>query len=330
MKTYLSHSFILAAAACGLATGQTVYTTPVGYSTTPLLVGFNTLGLTLQTPALAAGTFETITATALTDTGLAFAPVSGKTYVLEVTSGALTGVIQEVPAAAISGNVITTTTNMLALGLTSASTYTLRQAPTLEDVFTTVSVSAGGVLQNGLNSTGADIVWIPTGTGAYDKYFLHTTGVFRRAGTTVATPNVPIVYADGFYVQKKGNTPASLSVSGEVKKVGTNSVLVQGYNLISIVAPVGLNLFNVGLEDDVAPGLNSTGADVVWVQKTDLTYKKYFRHTTANWRDVSNPAVNLTQAQAEAVILSSGILVQHKASTIVNVDLNVPASFSSF
>lgn len=327
MKTY-TYALLLAAAATGLAVGQTAYTKPVGYATSTLAQGYNALGLTLQSPALASGTFETVSGNTLTDTGVTYAPVAGKTYVLEITSGAIKGVIQEVLAASISGNTITTPSNLQTLGLTTSDTYTLRVAKTLEEIFTTTPLASGGVLAAGVNSGVGDVVWVPTGTGSYDQYFLHTSGAFRRAATTTPTPNVPIVYADGFLVQKRGATPSPFTVSGEVKTVGTNSVAIQGYNLLSIVAPAGLNLFNAGLEDDIAAGVNAGVADVVWVQQPNLTYNKYFRHTSGNWR-AEGTTVNLTQAQTEAISLSSGILVQHRAATPINIDLNVPASYSN-
>jgi hypothetical protein len=329
MKTY-TYSLLLAAAASGMALGaETAYTTPVGYSTSTLAQGYNALGLTLQTPPVAAGDFETISGTSLTDTDVTYAPVAGKTYVLEITSGTLTGVIQEVSAANISGSTITTPSDLQALGLTTSDTYKLRVAPTLEDIFTTTPLASGGVLTAALSSGTADIVWVPTGTGSYDQYFLHSGGQFRRAGTTTATPNVPLIYADGFFVQKKAATAASLTITGEVKKVGTNSVVVQGYNLLSSVAPVGLNLFNAGLEDDITAALSSGTADIIWVQQPNLTYNRYFRHSSGNWRDVNAGTVNLTQVQAEAISLSLGFLVQHKAATTVNLDLNVPAGYPS-
>jgi hypothetical protein len=336
MKTTLYS--LLAAAACGMALGQTAYTSPVGYTTTALAQGYNAIGLTLQRATLAAGNFETITATTLTDNGVVFAPVAGKTYVLEIATSpatpALVGSIFEIPAANISGSTITVTTlpatDLVALGLTSTATYKLRVAPTLEEIFTTTSLAAGGVLQPGLNSGTADVIWIPTGASSYDQYYLKSTGAFFKAGsTTIATPNIPVVYSDGLFVQKKGVTAASLTVSGEVKTVGTNSLAVQGYNLIGIVAPVGMNLFNSGLAATIGVGLNPTAADLVWVQQANLSYKKYFRHSSGNWRDVSASTVNMTQLQAEAVILSSGVLVQHKANSTIQLKLSVPSSYSS-
>jgi hypothetical protein len=121
-----------------------------------------------------------------------------------------------------------------------------------------------------------------------------------------------------------------LTVSGEVKKVGTNSLAAQGFNLLSAVAPVGLNLFNAGLEDDLTPALSVGSADVVWVQQPDLSYIQYFRRTgtPGAWR-VSGALVNLTDAEVQAVSLSSGFLIQRKAPAPAQIDLNVPTSYTS-
>ena len=334
---------ILAAAACGMAFGQTTaYTSPVGYATTSLAQGFNALGLSLQTPTLVAGSFETITATTLTDAEVTYAPIAGRTYVLEITSSSATpglvGSIFEIPAANISGNTITVTTvpatDLVALGLTSTATYKLRIAPTLEEIFTKVPFASGGVLVAALSAGTADVVWVPTGTGNYVQYFLRsgTTPEFRVVGATVASPNVPLVYSDGFFVQKKGTNVSSLTISGEVKTVGTTSVAVQGFNLIGAVAPVGLNLFNSGVETNMTAALSAGTADILWVQNTNLTYTQYFRRSGtlvgSGWR-VSGGTVNLTQAEAEAVSMSAGFLLQRKAASSINVKLKAPSSYSS-
>ena len=129
-------------------------------------------------------------------------------------------------------------------------------------------------------------------------------------------------------MQKKGTAPAALTVSGEVKKGMTTSVAVQGFNLIGSVAPVGLNLFNAGLENSLTAALSVGTADVVWVQNANLTYTQYFRRsgTGIGWR-VSGGTATLTQAEAEAVSLSYGFLVQRKAASAINVKVGVPASY---
>jgi hypothetical protein len=335
MKTYIPYSLILAAASVGMAFGaETAYTSPVGYNTSTLSQGFNALGLTLQTPSLASGNFETITSTTVTDAGVTYAPISGQTYILEIKTGSLAGAIFEVPASGISGSTITIATvpvtDLLALGLTSADTYTLRIAPTLETIFTLTGLAGGGVLTAALSSGTADIVWVPNGSGGYVQYYLRSgaSPEFRNVATNTAAPNVPLIYSDGFFVQKKGTTPAALTVSGEVKKGATTSIAVQGFNLVGSVAPAGLNLFNAGLETSLTAALSVGTADVVWVQNASLTYTQYFRRSGsgAGWR-VSGSAVTLTQSEAEAVSLSYGFLIQRKAASPINLKVNVPASY---
>lgn len=335
MKTLIPLTAIAALAASGLTYAQSstaAFSKPSGYVTQNLSQGFNAIGLTLQNQLVASGRFETVNQTSLVDAQLSISPVAGRLYVLEITSGSANGAIFEIPASAISGSTINVTTvpatNLTSLGITSSDTYGLRLAPTLEEIFTTASVTNGGVLQAGVSSGGADIVWIPAGPNTYTQYFLHVTGQFRLAGTTTPTPNVPVVYADGFFVQKRATSPASLTVTGQVKTTGTSSVLGQGFNLVSIVSPAGSTLANIGLEDDIQPGVSAIGADIVWVQSPSLAYEQFFRHVSGFWRNVAAPLVNLTPAQVEAVVLSEAILVQRRSTSPVVLDLAVPASYS--
>jgi hypothetical protein len=108
-------------------------------------------------------------------------------------------------------------------------------------------------------------------------------------------------------------------------------LISQGYNLVGLVAPVGLNLFNAGLEDDLVAALSAGSADIVWVQQPNLSYVQYFRRsgTGAGWRNVADPTVTLTDPQAQAVTLGGAVLVQKKAAGTSAIDLNVPASYSS-
>lgn len=299
-------------------------TTPVGYASQTISQGFNLVGLTLQGSATAVGNFETVAGTALTDTGVTYSVTAGRTYVLEITSGTLNGTIQEVLAANISGSTITTPDNLQTSGLLVGDTYKLRLAPTIEEVFGV----DGSVVTRGANSGVADVIWVPNGATT-TQYFIHPTGNVRIAGGQVLAPNVPLIYSDAVWVQKKGLTSTTLTVTGEVKLTGTNSVAVQGYNLVSIVAPVGLNLFNSGLAEDIAVGANAGVADLVWVPTGAGAYSKYFRHPTGFWRDSAAPLVNMTQAQAEAVVFPSAVLVQRKGLTAAALSLNVPTTYSS-
>jgi hypothetical protein len=336
MKYLIPLTTIAVIAASGAVSAQTpapAYSKPSGYVTKQLLQGFNVIGLTLLNSPNASGAFETITQTTFTDNQLTFVPIAGRTYVLEFVSGATSGAIFEVPAANISGTTITITTSpptdLTSLGFTVNDQYNLRLAPTLEDVFTTTSVTSGGILQAGISSIGGDVVWVPSGPGTYNQYFLHTSGEFRVAGTTTASPNVPLVYTDGIFVQKKGTTAASLTVTGQVKTVGTTTVIGQGFNLVTVVAPAGATLANAGFEDDIQPGISEIGADIIWIQQPDLAYKRYFRHTTGNWRDTAASTVNMTTIEVEAVQILGSVLVQRKGSSSAVLDLNVPSSYSN-
>lgn len=338
MKTTLYS--LLAAAACGMALGQTAYTTPVGYATQELKQGVNLVGLTLQTPTLAAGKFETITATTAIDNNITYAPIAGRVYVLEITSGALTGAIFEVPAANISGSTITITTvpatDLVALGLTTSDTYKLRLAPSLVDIFTLNTYAAGGVLAAAVNIANSDVVSIPTGPGTYDKYFLKSTGGYQRiTGTTsfvaVDGAAVPVIYADGIQVQKRTTAVAFLTVSGEVKAKGTKSILGQGYNLLSAVAPAGLTLRTANLitvPPTLASAVNVSNSDVIWIQQPNLTFEKYYYHSSLGWK---NAVTNVTLPALTDPALSSAIYIQKRSSAVLApLSLAVPASYSEF
>lgn len=338
MKTLIPLTAIAALAASGLTYAQSstaAFSKPSGYVTQNLSQGFNLVGLTLLNSPAASGTFEAVTQTTLTDSQLTFSPLAGRTYVLEFVSGAASGAIFEVPASSISGTTITISTspasNLTALGITTSDQYNLRLAPTLEEIFTTVSLSNGGVLQAGISSFSADVVWVPTGPGTYNQFFLSSaSGRFTIAGGNVAAPNVPVVYIDGMFVQKRGVTPASLTVAGQVKTTGTTTVLGQGFNAVTVVAPAGATLANAGFEDDVQGGLSSLSADLIWIQQPNLNYVQYFRNSTNTaWRNAANGLVDLTPQQAAAVQISGAVLIQRRSPTPAVLDLNVPPGYSS-
>jgi hypothetical protein len=330
---------LLSYAACGLlSAADPAYTSPVGYVTQTLSKGYNLVGLTVHSPKIASGKFETIASTSLTDIDVTYASVTGKTYVLEITSGTIAGSIFEIPAANISGSVISVVTvpasDLVALGITSSDTYNLRLAPSLVDVFSLNTLANGGVLAGALNVANSDIVWIPTGAGTYTKYFLRSSGGYQRVtGTSsyvaVDGASVPIIYADGIQIQKKTTAAAKLTVSGEVKTKGTNSILGQGYNLISSVAPAGLTLRTANFitsPPTLASALNVANSDVIWIQKPDLSYDKYYYHSSKVWR---NAVTNVNLPALTDPPISGAFYIQKRFSTVLApLKLAVPASYS--
>lgn len=306
-----------------------VSTIPVGYVTHELRQGLNLLGLTMHPASLVSGQIDSVNGSALLDSAITLTPQAGRTYILEITSGSLKGTLQEVPAASITSGRI----NTELVGLVANQGYRLRLAPTLEEIFTTKGLANGGVLQSAPTSAGADLVWVSQGNGSYQKYYLRSvSNQFCRAGTVIAAPNVPLIYADGFIIEKKASTPAKLTITGEVKTQLTNSVLSPGLNTLGAVSPVGLNLANAGLDDDLTPGTSAAAADLVWVQVQQgrsLAYRKYFRHTSGFWRSAAAPDVDLSGTEAARVALSSGFLIEKRGADAAPLDLEVPAALAN-
>ncbi|MES2476799.1 MAG: hypothetical protein V4640_13530 [Verrucomicrobiota bacterium] len=324
MKTKLTYALLLAAAASGVALGQTTaYTTPVGYSTTTLKNGFNNVGLTLQAPTKVAGDLNVIGTTSVQDTsaGVNFTTSLGATgvlHVLEVTSGPALGLVTEITT--WTADTITTVDNLSAAGVVAGNTYRIRKAPTLEEIFTTNTVS--GPLTAG-SATTADIVYVPTGVpGQYTQYFLSTAGAFRKVSPAGVSPNVPVVFLDGLFIQRKAAGTKDLVVSGEVKTDKTKGPLVTGFNYLGTVYPVGSTIQNSGLETSLLAG-SATTADLIYVPSTVTPgqYTQVFRATAGTWRTVSPAAV------APVIDLTGAIFIQRKAAA-TTYTLNPPSTWT--
>lgn len=329
MKKFLSYSVLAAAAASGFSLADTATTKPVGYVTQTLVADqFNVVGLSVQKPIVASGKFETISGVTLTDSDVSFASVleSGKTYILEIISASsgVNGVIQEVVT--WSGNSLTTQVALgTSFGLTTSDSYSLRQAPTIEEIFgtTTSILSKGPNAASGLS----DVIWVSDGPGVFSRYYIRSSdNTVRNAQTNAAAPGVPIVYVDGLLVQKKTTGSANLIVSGEVKTTATVSVLSEGFNLLGTVYPASATLQNSGLAAIIGKGPNAASplSDIIWVATTPGSFDRYYlRSSDSTWRNAQTNA-----AIAVDVPLSSGIFVQKKSAGSVNATLTPPPSYS--
>jgi len=328
MKTQLTFSLLAAAAACSLANAQTAYTTPVGYTTQTLaantsnLVGFNVLK-----PVVASGALTGVSGAVLSDSAVNFstALTANKTYILEVTSGTAAGTVQEF----VSWSQNSITLPAAVTGVATGNTYAVRIAPTLQETFP-VGFLAGSAL-----ATTADKVWVPTGPGTYVKYWYKTTAPAGWCTTTTGSNNtgavtadVPLISIDAIIIEKKG-TAKDFVLTGEVKKTGSNVLISQGYNLVSINPPVGLTLFTAGLDGDIAGSALATTADAVWVPKGNGTYDRYWYKSTApaGWRKTTTGSNDA--GAATDVNLPPGVLIQRKSATAKVVTFNVPSSYSN-
>jgi hypothetical protein len=323
---------LLALALTGASQAQTTVTTaPVGYTTQTLAANRqNLVGINVMTPVIASGSFTAVSGATLTDSNTNFtqAITAGKTAVLEITSGSgmVPGTVQDFVT--WSGNSITLPAAVT--GVTVGNTYRIRLAPTLQEIFPV------GTLAGSLFATSADKVWVPTGSGTYDRYWYRTgaSAGWRKTtngtnDTGAVTSDVPLLYIDGIIVDKKG-TAKDLVLMGEVKTQGSNVLLAQGQNLISIVPPVGGTLFNSGLQGDIAGSLFATSADIVMVPNGSGSFTRYWYRTgaSAGWRLTTNGSTDAGAVSAD-VSLPPSIVIQRRSATPKVVTMDVPAAYTS-
>lgn len=284
--------------------------------TQTLHTGFNLVGLTLHSSPAASGAIGTVTSSLLSDPKLNLTPQAGALYILEITSGTGNGVAQEIAAANISSGSIILTDNITAMGVVSGDSYLLRKAPTLEDIFGTVD----SPLKKGATPGAADIVWIPNGAGGYDRYFLNTFNAWRNAGGGAAA-NTPVVYLDGFFVQRK-DAPVSFTLTGQVKTGSISVMFSSGFNLIGTSFPAGATLQNIGFDATVKKGATPGVADLIWIPNSTGGYDRYFLNTFNAWRNAGGGAAPVD------LPLTSAVFLQRK-DPAGNLKLNPPPSYSN-
>ena len=327
MKTYIPYSLLLAAAASGLAYGQTAYTTPVGYVTKSLPASQTTLvGLTVHSPTVAAGVLDAESAgpNSVTDNQVNFttALIAGATYILELPGGA----VQEIKT--WSGSVLNTPDNITSFVTPGTSTYALRKAATVSDVFGATNTVGLSPDTNG-SLVGTDFILILNASNAFDTvYYFNdgagTTGWFDDQGAPADSKI--IAYPDSFFVRRAAGTTKSLVVSGEVKTKPTGGSLVTGYNYVNGVAPVGLTLATSGLQSFLAPDTNGslTNTDFVLIPQGAVFLTAYYFNDgagTTGWFDDQG-------APADAAVMDGGFLIK-SASGPKPYTVSVPASYST-
>jgi hypothetical protein len=328
MKSSISYSLLLAAAACGVAVGQTTaYTTPVGYVTETLAPErFNLVGLTLQSPSVSTGLVASATSNSVTVTGATYSSllVAGQTYILELADGT----IQEVTA--WTDTTLTTPDNISSKITAGTTAFNLRKAATVSGVFGATN-SAGLTPTPDGDLTNTDTILILNSFGSFDTVFYvndgqGTEGWYDDAFNPAA--DKPISYADAFFVRRAaGGSNINLVVSGEVKKSKTSTVINNGFNYIGAVAPAGLTFANSGLENFLTPSPDGdyTVVDNVLIPQADGSYKTVFYVNdgagTTGWYDDAF-------GDASGVALTSGFLIQNVGST-KSLDIAVPTSYSS-
>jgi hypothetical protein len=329
MKT-LSISLIAVAAACGLASAQTAYTTPVGYTTQALPSNtFSLFGLNVHQPTLAAGVLTDVSGAVLTDSNIDFTTVlpAGKTCIVEITDGTAAGTVQEFIS--WTGNTITLPAPIT--GIAIGNKYAVRQAAILQDIFT---IGTGGIAGSVVATT-ADKIWLQNANGTYTRYWYKTNAPIGWRLTTTgandagaAPDNIAIPYIDAVLIEKRA-VAGSIVLTGEVKKTGSNAQVIGGFNLLGITPPIGLTLFTSGIQGDITGSVVATTADIVWVPTGTGAYNRYWFKTNApsGWR-LTTTGSNDAGAAVD-FNLPPGVFIQRKIGTPTIVTFDVPAFYSN-
>ncbi len=322
MKPIIPFALLGALFAVGAANAAS--TTPVGYETLSLQSGFNYLGLRLHAATVSAGTFETVTANQVTDTGSDLGALldDNTTYVLEINNGS--GVVQEFLGSAATGDSISLVSDITG-SVSAGASYQIRPAATLASVFG-ANNSAG--LATGFFGPGGDIVFVPDGAGGFAQYY-YDEGESSWAdsnGVVVDGASVPLVYLDGVVIAATGDL--SLTVTGEVKKTSTSQLLLsESFNYLGSVYPAGATLassFDAAIPT-LDKGFFGPGGDTFFVPDGAGGFNQYYYDDgESSWADATSGTV----IDATQVDLPAGVLVFNTgaAAPLLN---SAPASYSS-
>jgi hypothetical protein len=323
MKNLLPLIAIVALAASGLSSAEPAYSKPAGYVTQTLVQGFNVFGFGLVAPLTTSGSFTSVSPNSVADSTKDFNTllVTGATYTLEITSGsaALSGSVSEVVT--WTGSVLNTVDNLSVAGAVSGTTYVLRKASTLAEVFGT----SGSVLAKSNNIVNADVLHVPSGNGQYTRYHQRTDGTWRNATANVIGVNsTPLLYLDGVFLERKSSNPVNLVITGEVKTTPTITQMQPGFNLVGTIYPAGSTLQTLGLENDLVGSNNINNADVVHIPNGNGQYTRYHLRTDGvTWRNATANLIN-----PPPVAITSAIFIERK-TTLAPLTLTPPVSYKN-
>jgi hypothetical protein len=314
--------FALACLTASQAAFAQVYTTPVGYHTQSLTTGYNLIGIALQEPIVTSGVLTGVGSGTVTNSAATFSSsLPAGTYILEITSGAQSGAIQVFSS--YTNTTITTPDDMAQEGVLAGDSYKIRPVSTISKIFG--ANNEAGLLASD-TAAAADIIWVPTGGGAYDQYYRNSGLVI---GQTVIVPpswqtiggasagNTPLIYTDGMFIQRKGGN-LNLVISGEVKTTSTRVVLPTGFTIVGSGFPAGSTLDNSGLQNHLTKSDSATLADIVWVPTGPGTYNQYYYNqglvigqtviVPPSWQTLGGAAAGST-------LIPPAVFIQRKALT---------------
>lgn len=323
--------FAVAAALCApLSFGQAT-SKPVGYETFELTNGFNVVGLRLHSPVDATGSLTGVSGNTVTDSEADFSGLDSETtYLFEIVDDAspLNGAVVQVSSN--STDSLTLEQDLAALGLTTGTSYQVRAAKTINDVFgEDNSFGLDGTDDFDINN--ADVIYLPNSSGGLNRYYFSTSQIDGFGGwfssDSLPSGDVPIVYTSGILIQKRAGSPIDFVVTGSVKLSDTLVTLGENFTYISSVAPAGSTLSNSGLENfvDGTDDFDPNNADVVYIP-TATGFNRYFFSTSTI--DGFGGWFSTDSVPSGDVEFTGGVLVLNRGAA-KGALLSVPSSYSS-
>jgi hypothetical protein len=293
----------------------TAKTTPVGYVTEVLTAGQdNFMGLTMHSPTIAAGVLTAEAVDKVTTSGVNFTTLlaANATYILELPDGT----IQEVTS--WTATELLTPQDVTAVVVPNTTTYKLRKAKSIKDVFGVTNTAGLKPSVDG-GTTDADLILVPNGLGGFDTYFYYNDGVDQLWANTDLEDkgDTALIYTDGMIVRRRAGSVINLVVDGEVKKDPTKLVVIPGDNIVGSVYPVGVTLANTTFSTQVIPSTDGSTGNADNILLPDgagfLTFIYYNDGVDALW-------ANTDLENKDLQPLTSGYIFRSRS--VVNKQLN--------
>jgi hypothetical protein len=269
MKQKITYSILAAAAACGMALGQTAHTDPVGYTTTTVYGAFgpgapktSVIAPDMQNPASYSGEITAIAGDTLTLSAAAFTPSAFDNISDQFVGGVFYAYFIETADgywSHIDSNDATSVTVEAGSGVNFAvsDVVKIRRHVTIADYFG--ANNDFGLQDDGgsLDAGEADNIILIDEVNSSSILVFPTNGL----GGDWATDNldngaiVPIYPDQGLQVARKGLTNIDIVVEGEVDVNGRQIMINTGLQIRPFVIPVETTLDQIGLYT----GDNTTG-----------------------------------------------------------------------
>ncbi len=296
----------LSALLMGSAAAQSV-SQPVGYETLNYTSGFNYLGLRLVEAPAGAGAALSISGGDVTlADGVVDALDAATSYIFEVTSGDAAGAVTTISAFDATANTVSLADDISG-DFDGGDEFIIRPTSTLSSVFgeTNDVANSGSGLTSAGSFAGCDQIWIPDGSGSFQRYafvlgnpFAGTSDSWQDDLGNVINPDlIELNYVDGVIVN--AISPGDFVVSGSIKLEAVQIALTTTFNYLGSLFPAGLTLEESELVNTLTSAGSFAGCDQVWLPDSSGGFLRYafvlgnpFAGTPDAWQDDSGTLID--------------------------------------